>query len=79
MGTQLHDQPHYKLKSLASIIQLKWNECSQLYRSSQIILSAYKLTLTAHGLSSEDGILILKLVGLGTAGYPEDSNARWWK
>ena len=60
MGTQLHDQPHYKLKSLSSIMQLKWNECSQLYRSSQIILSAYNLTLTTHGLPTEDAILIFE-------------------
>ena len=70
MGTQLHDQPHYKLKSLSSITQLKWNECSQLYRSSQIILSAYKLTLTSHGLSTEDAILIFEARGFENSWLP---------
>lgn len=70
MGTQLHDQPHYKLKSLSSITQLKWNECSQLYRSSQIILSAYKLTLTAQGLSTEDAILIFEAGGFENSWLP---------
>ena len=70
MGTQLHDQPHYKLKSLSSIMQLKWNGCSQLYHSSQIILSAYKLTLTAHGLSTEDAILIFEARGFENSWLP---------
>ena len=44
---------------------------NKLYRLSQIILSAYKLTLTVHGLSTEDTILTFESPGFENSWLPQ--------